>query len=144
MLVGPPISGGLFDRFGFRGPYIFGIAVAVVDLLGRLLIIERREALLWGIDTLATEVQAENTVDVERAGLPSESSENSNAVTKPDCVFPESKTPEPPEDQQVPNMQASHPSPQHLSLFAVIYTLCKSSRAVTAAVNTFAYAYAID
>ncbi|PBK69466.1 MFS general substrate transporter [Armillaria solidipes] len=41
-LVGPPVGGGLYTRFGFRGPFIFGIIIAVLDLAFRFLIIESR------------------------------------------------------------------------------------------------------
>ncbi|KDQ54891.1 hypothetical protein JAAARDRAFT_38007 [Jaapia argillacea MUCL 33604] len=40
LLAGPPIGGALYDRFGYRAPFIFGIGISVVDLIGRLLIIE--------------------------------------------------------------------------------------------------------
>jgi len=53
-LVGPPVGGALFDRFGIRGPCIFGIMAILVDLIGRLLLIERREALAWGFDPAAS------------------------------------------------------------------------------------------
>ncbi|KAL7285847.1 hypothetical protein ACG7TL_000956 [Trametes sanguinea] len=46
-LVGPPVSGALDKRFGFRAPFIFGIIVTVIELIGRLLIIERKEAERW-------------------------------------------------------------------------------------------------
>jgi hypothetical protein len=49
-LLGPPLGGTLYGRFGFRGPFIFGIAVTAADLVGRLLIIERKNALKWGYD----------------------------------------------------------------------------------------------
>ena len=52
-LVGPPAGGALFKRFGIRGPCIFGIVVISVDLIGRLLLIERREALALGFDPAA-------------------------------------------------------------------------------------------
>ncbi|KAK0189482.1 MFS general substrate transporter [Armillaria mellea] len=39
-LVGPPVGGGLYTRFGFRGPFIFGIIAAFLDLTFRFLIIE--------------------------------------------------------------------------------------------------------
>lgn len=45
-ILGPPLGGLLYDHFGFRAPFIFGIAVAVVDLIGRLLIIESKMGLL--------------------------------------------------------------------------------------------------
>ncbi|SJL13831.1 uncharacterized protein ARMOST_17279 [Armillaria ostoyae] len=43
-LVGPPVGGGLYTRFGFRGPFIFGIIIAVLDLAFRFLIIEGKSA----------------------------------------------------------------------------------------------------
>ncbi|PBK99944.1 MFS general substrate transporter [Armillaria gallica] len=43
-LVGPPVGGGLFTWFGFRGPFIFGIIIAVLDLAFRFLIIEGKSA----------------------------------------------------------------------------------------------------
>jgi MFS transporter, DHA1 family, solute carrier family 18 (vesicular amine transporter), member 1/2 len=33
-----------------RGPCVFGVIVIAVDLMGRLLLIERGEALVWGFD----------------------------------------------------------------------------------------------
>ena len=50
MLVGPPVGGALFNRFGFRGPCIFGVIITMVDLVGRLLIIERKDAIRYGFD----------------------------------------------------------------------------------------------
>lgn len=40
ILLGPPVGGALYERFGFRGPFILGIIFAFVDLVGRLFIIE--------------------------------------------------------------------------------------------------------
>lgn len=53
VLVGPPVSGALYDRFGFHGPFIFGIIVTAFDFIGRLLVIERKHAIQWGIDPAA-------------------------------------------------------------------------------------------
>ncbi|RDX43975.1 MFS general substrate transporter [Lentinus brumalis] len=46
-LVGPPVAGALDDRFGFRGPFIFGVIVTALEFIGRLLIIERKDAIRW-------------------------------------------------------------------------------------------------
>ena len=46
-MVAPPIGGALYDRFGFRAPFIFGMAVVVLDFVGRLLFIEKRDAAIW-------------------------------------------------------------------------------------------------
>ncbi|KAK0457110.1 MFS general substrate transporter [Desarmillaria tabescens] len=43
-LVGPPVGGGLYTWFGFRGPFIFGIIVAFLDLAFRFLLIEGKSA----------------------------------------------------------------------------------------------------
>lgn len=53
-LAAPPIGGVLYGRFGFRAPFIFGIIFAAIDLLGRLLLIERKDALKWGHDPWST------------------------------------------------------------------------------------------
>ncbi len=42
MLLGTPIGGSLYARFGFRGPFIFGIIVSLPDLVFRLLVIGER------------------------------------------------------------------------------------------------------
>ncbi|KAK0237136.1 MFS general substrate transporter [Armillaria nabsnona] len=44
MLLGTPIGGALYARFGFRGPFIFGIIVSLPDLVFRLLVIDERSA----------------------------------------------------------------------------------------------------
>lgn len=51
-LVGPPATGTLYKRWGFRAPFIFGIIITSIDLLARLLLIERHEAMKWGIDPI--------------------------------------------------------------------------------------------
>ena len=55
-LVGPPAGGVLYQRWGFRAPFIFGIIVTGIDLLSRLLLIERHEAMRWGVDPMAVAV----------------------------------------------------------------------------------------
>ena len=55
-LVAPPVAGILYQRWGFRSPFIFGIAVAGGDLLARMLLIERHEAMKWGVDPMGVAV----------------------------------------------------------------------------------------
>lgn len=50
LLIGPTIGGVLYERFGYNGPLLFGIIGSSIDLVFRLFIIERKEALKWGID----------------------------------------------------------------------------------------------
>lgn len=44
------MGGALYSRFGFRGPFIFGLAVTFLDFIGRIIIIERKDAILWDKD----------------------------------------------------------------------------------------------
>ncbi|KAI8983350.1 MFS general substrate transporter [Trametes punicea] len=63
-LIGPPVAGGLDKRFGFHGPFIFGIIVTVIELIGRLLIIERKEAARW--DTSSTSLVGQDESSREK------------------------------------------------------------------------------
>ncbi|KAG8829798.1 hypothetical protein FRC17_006004, partial [Serendipita sp. 399] len=56
-LVGPPIGGVLNDKLGYRSPFIFGIAFCALDLIGRLLIIEKDDAARWIAQGNAEEAQ---------------------------------------------------------------------------------------
>jgi MFS family permease len=46
-MLGAPLGGILYTKFGFRGPFIFGCLLAVFDIVGRLLVIERKDAIRW-------------------------------------------------------------------------------------------------
>ncbi|KAL4068371.1 major facilitator superfamily domain-containing protein [Scleroderma yunnanense] len=50
LLVGSPVGGALYSRFGYHAPFIFGIICAALDFLARLCIIERHDAIKWGVD----------------------------------------------------------------------------------------------
>ena len=77
-LVGPPVAGALYKHWGFRAPFIFGIIVTGIDLLVRLLLIERHEAMRWGIDPMTIAASgkerdpeaASGVTAVERPELP--------------------------------------------------------------------------
>ncbi|KAJ6604148.1 major facilitator superfamily domain-containing protein [Mycena vulgaris] len=115
-LAGPPIGGALYGRFGFRGPFICGIIVSVIDLVGRLLIIERKDALRWDMDPAAA-IPPVNGPELEDK----KSSEGAIASTD----------------------SASHPPPEpsdiKLSLAGVMVRLLRSSRAVVIITITFLY-----
>ncbi|KAH7099584.1 MFS general substrate transporter [Auriculariales sp. MPI-PUGE-AT-0066] len=44
LILSTPISGVLYGSLGFRAPFIFGIGAAVIDMLGRILVIEKHDA----------------------------------------------------------------------------------------------------
>lgn len=52
-LVAPPVAGILYQRWGFRAPFVFGIIFTGIDFLARLLLVERHEAMRWGVDPMA-------------------------------------------------------------------------------------------
>lgn len=58
----------MYARLGFRAPFVFAIAFAVVDLAGRLLVIERKDALEWGHDPWLTISRQARGDDVQSAG----------------------------------------------------------------------------
>jgi DHA1 family solute carrier family 18 vesicular amine transporter 1/2 len=72
-MVGTPAGGGLYTRFGFHAPFIFGGICTVVDLILRLLIIERDVAIRWGYDP-ATRQHVNTVADLEASSSPHHSS----------------------------------------------------------------------
>jgi MFS family permease len=128
LVLGPPIGGALYSRFGFRGPFIFGIIFAFVDLLGRLVIIERKDALKWGHDPH------------NPSGLPAEVRE---AATSPPSGQEKSDgraDSSPTNGETNVNVEDGQPAPKKsLSQIAVLIKLAKSPRALAAALVSLIY-----
>lgn len=71
LLSGSPIGGALYSRFGFHAPFIFGILCAALDLIARLFVIERHEAVEWDFDPWNTVAPSNaSTVTLEAASPP--------------------------------------------------------------------------
>lgn len=68
-LIGPPIGGALYTRFGYRAPFIFSEIFTVLDLVGRLLVIERKKSLLWKVNP-TSETPCKHNIGVETAVIP--------------------------------------------------------------------------
>ncbi|KAI0033742.1 major facilitator superfamily domain-containing protein [Vararia minispora EC-137] len=116
LLIGPAVGGALYSRFGFRGPCIFGIITAIVDLLGRLLLVERKDAIQYGFDPAAAlQAVSENTAA-------------QNGILRP-------------EDSEVPAVGIPHPT--SLSPLAALWEFAKSPRALTALSITFSWAVTV-
>ncbi|KAF8874067.1 major facilitator superfamily domain-containing protein [Mucidula mucida] len=62
-LMGPPLGGALYSHLGFRAPFVLGIIFAFVDLIGRILIVEK------SIGPAATNI---TSPDEEKADAPTE------------------------------------------------------------------------
>ncbi|KAK4048805.1 hypothetical protein OIV83_004571 [Microbotryomycetes sp. JL201] len=45
--IGPPIGGVLYDRLGYRAPFIFSLILIAIDAILRMLVIEKHVALKW-------------------------------------------------------------------------------------------------
>ena len=144
-LVGPPVGGVLFNRFGIRGPCIFGIMVIAVDLVGRLLLIERSEALALGFDPAAPSTSDRapdsahyGTFAVE-AGLPSGRGQQALQTS----VIGESGSTDILLDREsgVHRAMKFHTQDDPIPFFQVIRGFFSSSRAVAAVVNSLVCGY---
>ncbi|KAF8887788.1 major facilitator superfamily domain-containing protein [Infundibulicybe gibba] len=113
ILVGPPVGGGFYARYGYRGPFIFGIATTLLDLIGRLLVIDRKEATWYGVDPAVVSPVGESA-EHPRIGFGSD---------------------EPPREPEL--IRRAKPP----SLCSVIFKLSQSPRALVVIIVTFAYGF---
>jgi hypothetical protein len=88
-LVGPPVGGAVYSTFGFRGPFIFVLLVIFLDFIGRIIIIERKNAILWGVDPTAVPSDNQKAQELSSSsggspGIPSDGSRHhSRGYLKP-------------------------------------------------------------
>jgi DHA1 family solute carrier family 18 vesicular amine transporter 1/2 len=148
-LVGPPVGGALFNRFGIRGPCIFGITVISVDLIGRLLLIERKEALALGFDPASSiGASSDHASDSAAshagphygtfavgAGLPGDSGQQ--AVIAETCSTDTLLD----RESSAHVAMKFHTQDDPIPFLQVIRGLFTSSRAVAAVVNSLVYGY---
>ncbi|KAI0063212.1 MFS general substrate transporter [Artomyces pyxidatus] len=150
LLVGPPVGGALYTRFGFRGPIIFGVIVTFIDLLGRFLIIERYEALRWGVDpgaldtadSEAQEIKSDPTAAYGTFEGPSTQPldpQGADSSAVPSTSNVEAPTTEKSEGARTTVSSPTVSPPPRLSSMKVIAKLAKSSRALVALFNTIIY-----
>lgn len=143
LALGTPVGGALYARFGIRAPFLFGGICTILDLFGRILIIERNEALAWGVDPAADRSNQKNKAfEAEAAQSDVEPSDNTQPST--------TKTSEKGCTAQVEKNTIESPdvtgkSSKPLSLLSVVVKLCKSSRALVAlcAVLTQGYCFSL-
>ena len=137
LVIGPAVGGTLYDRFGYRGPFIFGIGATVLDLIGRLVIIERKDAIRWGIDPAAIKEDAtvaspaENSVE----GVPEVAhTEKSDCTAPAKEDIPNSRTLTSQFASSSPDPEAALPPSRkkHLTLVDVLVLFGKSPRTLVA------------
>ncbi|KAF5377253.1 hypothetical protein D9615_006365 [Tricholomella constricta] len=139
-LIGPPVGGALYSHFGYRGPFVFGMASTFLDLIARLLLIERKDALKWGVDPKkANNGATEETHDSERVTIqPSQSADGLQETKNENNDVSE-------HSKHFDSLQAAEtslsekPQQKPASLLIVIVRLAKSSRALIAFIITFVY-----
>lgn len=137
LLVGPPVAGILDEKFGFRAPFYFGMAFSTLDLLVRLLVIERKDAIKWGIDPAADpdEVKEPSLASGSQALL---ISERSQAVG--------SSYPQVPKESKKSDVSVGIASvedtPRHsITPLGVLLELVTSARAMVCVFSTFVYGF---
>jgi MFS family permease len=142
LLLGAPVGGALYGAFGFRGPFIFGIIITVLDLIGRLLIIERKDALRYGYDpTLKMVHEKEQEADVEDGTAPTKAEkavEGAAAQAVPAAAAPAIAPEEVIAEQAEGKTGAARAPPAKIGILRASILLAKSPRAMAAYLNTFA------
>jgi MFS family permease len=144
--VGPALGGTLYQKLGFHAPFVLGIALAVVDLIGRIIVIERRVALQWGVDPWGptqtashhsfemsvTESTIQPTVHRSQTDISRDSTSiqpfPTDTVVDPTLLKVPGTSPDSKQLQQ---------RPKTLSSWGVLWALMRSTRAMVAVVNTF-------
>ena len=134
-VIGPPVGGLLYGRLGYRAPFVFSEICAILDLVGRLLIIERKNALEWGVDPagVSTGIQAEaqhvsNDVEIIDG--------HKDQSMSPHLPASNASPEKPREGDALPDAEPREATivvpDKHLSLHVVVIRLIKSSRALVA------------
>ncbi|OCH84423.1 MFS general substrate transporter [Obba rivulosa] len=146
LIIGYPVSGALYEPFGFRGPFIFGVIVTSLDFLCRLLVIERKEALAWDVDP-AAQLSSREEKRPERATNttsniplpPPADSNTSDQAREAISGRPGSVRSEPLQDAADCGPSPVAAITPRISLWSVVVKLLTSSRAVAVFVNVLLY-----
>ncbi|KAL0580124.1 hypothetical protein V5O48_001900 [Marasmius crinis-equi] len=139
ILLGPPVGGALYDRFGFRGPCIFVIIACIVDLAARLIVIERKAALVWGYDP-----QGVPPADVDHESSPNQQVGEREQVAQPDRSHEASSSAAAGSDKKEQQNEdttagTTEQTPVRLSLLQVLRFLLTSTRPVATIYSIFVY-----
>lgn len=141
-LVGPPVAGALDQRFGFRGPFIFGVIITVIEFACRLLIIERHEAERWEA-SLKRLVPSKNSSQNRVYGAASNEKHMESVIATVAAEGSSDRTGKggaaPTRIQSPSESETQEQPPIRLSIWAVMLKLLKSSRAMTPVYLTLTY-----
>ncbi|KAF2246643.1 MFS transporter-like protein [Trematosphaeria pertusa] len=123
ILIGPLLGGVVFDRAGYNA--VFGMAYALVglDIVLRLLLVEKKVARRWepgagGRERATADEGAQSPGDIEEAASPASRSEEkadpSSAIPVPDPEKGTSTTPERAQPAEHPNARTEPPKKRRL------------------------------
>ncbi|CCM06621.1 uncharacterized protein FIBRA_08901 [Fibroporia radiculosa] len=142
-VIGPPVSGALYTAYGFRAPFIFGIIFSAVDLVGRLLVIERKHALRWGIDPAALPAQEADAEKEGETSVPSSGEKNDKDNDDDQSSTPQSSdivTLEQKDAEAIAVLPTSLEKHRELSLLETANKLMRSRRALATCACALLYA----
>lgn len=57
LIIATPIGGLLYGQLGYRAPFIFGMICTAIDLIGRLIVLEKGDVEQWRLAELAAQTQ---------------------------------------------------------------------------------------
>ena len=63
------MAGTLYANYGYKAPFYFGIAIASVDLIARILVVERKDAIRWGVDPAADPARTQSLANESSRAL---------------------------------------------------------------------------
>lgn len=130
--MGPPIGGALYQRLGFHAPFIFCLGMNAVDFIGRLIVIEKKDAAKWSDQNATTDDDPLFNQGTPH-NLPDEKMEEK---TDEAARYPTPTTTDPPK-------QGDPGSPSDIKKISQLRAVCmllRSSRAIAALLNTFIFA----
>lgn len=136
MLLGPPLGGALYSRFGFHGPFILTIIITAVDLIARVLIIERKQALLFGVDPAAQRASSSSSEE-QVAEIPGPADGPQDEGTPATHIQGEKRE----GYRENIEYRDAREKTDNLSYKRVFKILLKSPRALTVTYNTLIYGY---
>jgi MFS transporter, DHA1 family, solute carrier family 18 (vesicular amine transporter), member 1/2 len=150
-LIGPTAGGGIYQHFGWRGPFIFGIVGTLIDFVGRLLVIERTDALVYGYDPAAAKSTSDNDAEAQLETRQIDAAPAVTSAEQPQAGgsgAPEQpkekiqqKPEAPPEEEPHVAQQSASPATKEkpISLIHVLNRLKGDPRAMTATIMTFSW-----
>ncbi|KIJ65803.1 hypothetical protein HYDPIDRAFT_109824 [Hydnomerulius pinastri MD-312] len=83
-LLGPPVGGALYGRWGYKSPFIFGIIFTAVDLVGRVLVDDRPGS----SNSVETSVDQAELGTEEKSETPAQNSSEAGQQEAEDALVP--------------------------------------------------------